>query len=160
MLGHHAWANAELLDTLARLDPVAHAAESAAARRLMGHIALVGRIFQAHLSGRDHGLVSDMPEATPDLAALVAETAAVDHWYLSYVAGLTRAALDEAIAFGFTDGQRGRMSRAEMLAHVALHGGYHRGEIGRLVGGLGVPLPWDTFAVYLHRHEPRRRLAP
>ncbi|WP_319944187.1 DinB family protein [Mesorhizobium sp. AR10] len=50
------------------------------------------------------------------------------------------------------------MSRQEMLTHVVLHGGYHRGEIGRILAGLSISPPWDTFAVHLHRAEPERRL--
>jgi uncharacterized damage-inducible protein DinB len=50
------------------------------------------------------------------------------------------------------------MSREEMLTHVVTHGGYHRGEVGRILAQLSVSPPWDTFAVYLHKTEPSRRL--
>ncbi len=50
------------------------------------------------------------------------------------------------------------MSRQEMLMHVATHGGYHRGEVGRILAQLSLAPPWDTFAVYLHQSEPSRRL--
>jgi uncharacterized damage-inducible protein DinB len=49
------------------------------------------------------------------------------------------------------------MSRQEMLTHVAVHGTYHRGEVGRILRQLSAPLPWDTFAVYLHQAQPERR---
>ncbi|RVC60545.1 hypothetical protein EN766_38785, partial [Mesorhizobium sp. M2A.F.Ca.ET.046.02.1.1] len=42
--------------------------------------------------------------------------------------------------------------------HVVLHGGYHRGEVGRMLAGIAVSPPWDTYAVHLHRVEPARRL--
>ena len=45
-----------------------------------------------------------------------------------------------------------------MLTHVVLHGGYHRGEIGRMLAGIALSPPWDTYAVHLHRAEPARRL--
>ncbi|MDX8531397.1 DinB family protein [Mesorhizobium sp. VK25A] len=45
-----------------------------------------------------------------------------------------------------------------MLTHVVLHGSYHRGEIGRMLAGIAVSPPWDTYAVHLHRSEPARRL--
>ncbi|WP_341872622.1 DinB family protein [Mesorhizobium amorphae] len=50
------------------------------------------------------------------------------------------------------------MSRQEMLTHVIIHGGYHRGEIGRLLSQISIAPPWDTFAVHLHQTEPSRRL--
>jgi uncharacterized damage-inducible protein DinB len=68
------------------------------------------------------------------------------------------AALAEVLAFTFTDGDAGRMTRGEMLAHVVLHGGYHRGEVGRILRQLAITPPWDTFAVFLHQTEPGRRL--
>ena len=51
-----------------------------------------------------------------------------------------------------------RPSREEMMTHVVTHGGYHRGEIGRILVQIGVTPPWDTFAVHLHQTEPSRRL--
>jgi len=45
-----------------------------------------------------------------------------------------------------------------MLTHVVTHAGYHRGEVGQIMKQLSIELPWDTFAVYLHRTEPSRRL--
>ncbi|TGS56633.1 damage-inducible protein DinB, partial [Mesorhizobium sp. M1D.F.Ca.ET.183.01.1.1] len=56
------------------------------------------------------------------------------------------------------DGDKGGMTRQEMLTHVVLHGSYHRGEIGRMVVRIAVSPPWDTYAVHLHRAEPARRL--
>ena len=56
------------------------------------------------------------------------------------------------------------MTREEMLTHVVTHGGYHRGEVGRLMvqaasrSGQDMLLPWDTFAVHLHKTEPARRM--
>jgi uncharacterized damage-inducible protein DinB len=56
------------------------------------------------------------------------------------------------------------MTREEMLTHVVTHGGYHRGEVGRILVQVsngseqGIKLPWDTYAVHLHATEPSRRL--
>ena len=61
------------------------------------------------------------------------------------------------IAFTFTDGGRGAMTREEMLFHVVTHDGYHRGEVGRMLKQIQSPLPWDTFAVFLHQDQPERR---
>lgn len=57
----------------------------------------------------------------------------------------------------FTDGDKGYMTLEEMLTHVALYGGYHPGEVGRILWQLSITPPWDTFAVYLHHTEPERR---
>lgn len=61
-----------------------------------------------------------------------------DHWYVDYVSRLTPEDLNESVDFTFTDGVLGRMSREEMLSHVVLHGGYHRGAIGRIMAQLSI----------------------
>lgn len=161
---YQAWADDELLEAVAQLDPERHAEARHAVLRLLDHCHVVGRIFAAHLAGERHGYASDNSPEIPELAALRAALAASDRWYLDYLDSVTPAALAEAVPFTFTDGDRGCMTREEMLSHVALHGGYHRGEAGRILAQLaagpapGLKLPWDTYAVHLHRTQPSRRL--
>ena len=73
--------------------------------------------------------------------------------------GWRRSSSKRRLPFVFTDGANGLMSREEMLAHVATHGGYHRGAVGRIMAQADVPPPRDIFTVYLHRAEPGRRPA-
>jgi uncharacterized damage-inducible protein DinB len=157
MFRHKAWANAELFAELGKVDPVAHAAERHAAIRVLNHIFVVDRIFAAHLCGDAHAYAATNTTETPALEALRDEVAASDGWYIDHIGTLTPQALAQAIDFRFTDGQPGRMSRAEMLAHVATHGSYHRGAVGRIMAQVGVPPPRDIFTVYLHQSEPQRR---
>jgi len=51
------------------------------------------------------------------------------------------------------------MSREETLAHIATHGGYHRGAVGRIMAQASVAVPRDIFTVHLHQSEPERREA-
>ena len=157
MFRHKAWANAELFAELAKVDPVAHAAERHAAIRTLNHIFVVDRIFAAHLCGQAHVYAATNTAETPPLEALRDEVAASDRWYVDHIDTLTPQALAEAVDFVFTDGQPGRMSREEMLAHVATHGSYHRGAVGRIMAQVAVPPPRDIFTVFLHQSEPRRR---
>ena len=158
MLAYQAWANAELAEKLAGMDPARDAGERHAIIRLMSHIHVVSRIFAAHLQGVAHGYASDNTEETPEPAALRAALAEVDGWYLDYLETVAEQGLADPVAFTFTDGDRGCMTRQEMLTHVVLHGSYHRGEIGRTLAGIAASPPWDTYAVHLHRAEPARRL--
>jgi len=164
MFRYQAWANGELLDAIDSLSVEHHSAERHLAIRLMNHCLVVNRIFAAHLLGETHHFESDNTPHTPDLAELRAGHAATDQWYLGYVGTVTPAMLSESIAFAFTDGDKGYMTRDEMLTHVVTHGGYHRGEAGRILVQVAngseqaVKLPWDTYAVHLHRTEPERRL--
>ena len=158
LLVYQAWANDELLEKLASLDPSGNVEARHAAIRLMNHIHVVSRIFAAHLTGVAHGYASDNTEQTPSPAALRTAMAEADRWYLDYLETVSEQELADPVAFTFTDGDRGCMTRQEMLTHVVLHGGYHRGEIGRMLAGIAVSPPWDTYAVHLHRAEPARRL--
>ncbi|MGV1834632.1 DinB family protein [Rhizobium rhizogenes] len=157
LYGYHAWANSDLFDKLGTLDQEQHKFELHTAVRLINHSYVVARIFAAHLTGAQHGYASDNTDETPALDELRAAVTSSDQWYLDYLRGVSPEKLAEAIPFTFTDGDKGYMTREEMLTHVALHGGYHRGEVGRILWQLSVTPPWDTFAVYLHQGEPARR---
>lgn len=154
---YQAWANSEFFNKMEAFHPERHKEELHAALRLMNHSYVVGQIFAGHLTGKPHGFQADNTPETPSLAELRSGVAALDSWYQAYVETVMPEALSENIAMVFTDGDKGSMSREEMLTHVVTHAGYHRGEVGRIMRQLGLELPWDTLAVYLHRSEPQRR---
>lgn len=158
LLGYHAWANRDLFEKLQQLDPEQNISERHTAIRLINHYHVVARIFAGHLTGTAHGCVSDNTEATPELNDLARDVAALDGWYLDYIEKTLPASLGEFVAFTFTDGDRGYMSRAEMISHVVLHAGIHRGEVARILSQLSITPPWDTFAVFVHGTQPQRRL--
>lgn len=151
------WANEDLFAEVEKLDCETQQAERHAAIRLLNHIYVVDRIFAAHLAGEPHGYAGANTPETPTLAALREAVAQSDRWYVDYVQSLPAERLSERIAFVFTDGDRGNMSREEMLAHITTHGGYHRGGVGRILAQASVAPPRDIFTVYLHRSEPERR---
>ena len=159
LLGYKASADDELLTALQALDldPTCEAQHSAV--RVLDHAHRVDRIFAANLQRRPHGYEENWTRRSPPLDVLSSAIRDTDRWYLEYAAGLGDAELEEVIEFVFTDGRRGRMSREEMLAHVITHGGYHRGEIGRLLPQIEGTAMRDVFTGYLHRTDPQRRQA-
>lgn len=159
LFSYRAWANAEFLDKMQGFDTELHANERHEAMRLMNHNHVVDQIFTAHLVGATHDFSADNPSEPPSLEDLHAAVTASDQWYLNYLDTVTPDQLAESVSFVFTDGDRGRMSREEMLTHLVVHSGYHRGEVGRIMTRLSLNMPWDTFAVYLHSTQPSRRLA-
>jgi len=56
----------------------------------------------------------------------------LDAWYIAQSDTLSEAALAERLAFTLIGGNRGEMSRAEMLLHVVNHCTYHRGFVADL----------------------------
>ncbi len=157
MFLYKAWANDEILTTIMRFDEQAHATERQTAIRILNHTYVVDRIFAANLTGLPHEYVTTNTAETPSLEHLSGAIKTSDEWYVDYIGGLGPAALGEIVDFTFTDGDPGRMSRAEMLTHVVLHGGYHRGAVGRIMAQLSITPPRDVFTGYLHKVEPAAR---
>lgn len=147
----------ELLEALRSVGGVAPAADFQAALRVLSHAHRVDRIFAANLMGKPHTYAASWSEDVPALADLALAIGEIDAWYVDYLSRIVPIALEERIDFTFTDGGHGCMSREEMLAHVITHGGYHRGEIGRLLPQIENTAMRDVFAGYLHRAEPQRR---
>ena len=125
--------------------------------RTLNHIHTVDRIFAAHLRGKPHGFAASNTEATPALDELRASVEQVDGWYVDYVRALRPAQFEEVLSFRFTDGDTGRMSREEILAHVIHHSSHHRGNVGMLMKQVDTPPPRDLFTRYLHQKQPQRR---
>ncbi|WP_349921465.1 DinB family protein [Aeromonas veronii] len=154
---YKAWADGELLDALAILDSQQYAEAHHTALRIFNHIHVVDAIFKSNLLGEPHGFSATNTLETPTLAELHSAIGKLDAWYLDYVANLRQSDGEAVLSFNFVDGDRGQMSRAEMLLHLVTHGGYHRGTIGRLLVQCGITPPRDTLTAFLHRSEPERR---
>jgi uncharacterized damage-inducible protein DinB len=151
------WANHELFNALAALPATDHAQALHTVLRTLNHIHVVDRIFRAHLLGEAHGYTTTNTEDTPSLDALHFAVAETDAWYEQHVATLDAQALGQSIAFRFTDGDTGTMTREEMLFHVLTHGSYHRGNVGQVLKSISVAPPRDLFTKFLHVREPARR---
>ncbi|WP_454815521.1 DinB family protein [Labrys neptuniae] len=155
---YKSWADDLMLDAMIEVERAGPLPGFGAALRILNHAHIVDRIFMAHLEGRSHGYDDNEPDDLPALKDLFADIRQTDSAYVDYIAGLPAEELRETVRFRFTDGQPGRMSREEMLAHVVTHAGYHRGEIGRLLPQIAEAASVDVFAGYLHRSDPDRRI--
>jgi uncharacterized damage-inducible protein DinB len=156
LFGYKAWANSELFALLATI-PTEHADALHTCTRTLNHIYVVDSIFRAHLSATPRPFDATNTKETPSLAQLRSDVEATDAWYLDYVRSLTPSALTEVVNFDFTDGDRGSMSREEMLLHIATHGGYHRGNVGQVLKSIAINPPRDLYTKFLHQSEPARR---
>ncbi len=157
LFAYKAWANEELFASLAQIDSSVHGPVLHSAIRILNHVYVVDCIFKAHLQGLSHGFTATNTKETPSLQALAASAREVDAWYVSYVGSLPVGSLQERLHFRFTDGDRGLMSREEILMHVITHGGYHRGAAGQVMRGASAAPPRDLYTRFLHSSEPARR---
>ena len=156
---YKAWANAELLTALAKLDREAIVVKLAI--KALSHSNVVDRIFAAHLRRKDHAYTSANLSELPTLDDLSADIRTTDREYVDYVSTLDCHQLAEQIDFSFTDGSPGRMSREEMLMHVITHGVGHRGQVSAVMLLNALTPANDGFTTYLHKAEAlaRRRTA-
>ena len=152
-----AWADTELLAAVGGMDGAAHAEAKHTATRILNHIHTVDKIFQANVRAEKHTFTATNTPETPTIEALSWNALETDRWWQDYVATRSASDLAQTISFTFTDGDKGQMTREEMLHHVLAHGAYHRGAVGRLVAQTGTPPPRDLFTKFLHGMEPVRR---
>jgi len=109
--------------------------------RLLDHIQVVDEIFRHNLEARPHTSGAPRSAELPSLDALASSARATADWYADYADALVPEEVDEAIAFSFANGEPARMTRGEMLLHVATHATGHRGQAALLLQKNGIQ-PW------------------
>jgi len=128
--------------------------------RLLDHIQAVDEIFRHNLDARPHGYRAARSGELPSFDALAGQARATADWYADYVDALLPDEVDEAIAFSFSNGEAARMTRGEMLLHVAMHASGHRGQIALLLQKNGIqPFP-DRLTDFLRAEDagPQRQV--
>jgi uncharacterized damage-inducible protein DinB len=131
-------------------------------RRLLDHIQAVDEIFSRNLEARPHDHRAPRSAELPSFDALASKARATGDWYADYADALRPEEVDEPIAFSFSNGEPARMTRGEMLLHVAMHAAGHRGQVALLLQKNGIQ-PWpDRITDFLKAEDagPERQLAP
>ncbi len=133
LIHYNAWANKLTFDAVARLAPT----EAVKARKTLfknivhtlNHNYVIDLIWKAHLEGYDHGFNERNTKESPPLNELWHLQQEIDAWYTAYVNKLSSEQLNEKIQFKLIGGNKGIMTRGEILLHVVNHTTYHRGFI-------------------------------
>lgn len=122
--------------------------------RLLDHIQVVDEIFSHNLEGLPHGRQAPRSAELPSLDALASKASAAADWYVDYADALEPDQVDEMIDFSFSNGEAARMTRGEVLLHVATHAAGHRGQVALLLQKNGIqPFP-DRITDFLKAEEP------
>lgn len=128
---YNAWANRTLLDAVAALPAEERTKERPTLFKTMvntlNHIYTVDVMWQAHLEGREHGIPALATVLCDDFATLDFRQREMDAWYVAWADSQTAATLDAPVEFTLIGGNRGTMTRNEILLHVVTHCSYHRG---------------------------------
>jgi uncharacterized damage-inducible protein DinB len=146
---HKAWCNRQLIQALRAAPADADRRQMAVILLTFEHTSIVDRIFKAHLSGQPRGFAAVAGDRRPDLEALARTMAETDAWYVGYAGRVSPAELAEVVEFTFVDGDPGRMTKGEMLAHVITHGASHRGAVGKMLEGLNVAGASDMVTTFV-----------
>jgi len=149
---HKAWSNRRLVEALRTAPADVDRAKMGLVLFTLDHTSIVDQIFKAHLSGAGHGFTSVIAGALPELDGLGATMRETDAWYVDYAARVSPRELGTVVDFKYVgDPDEGRMTKAEMLAHVITHGASHRGSIGKLLEQMKVVGASDMVTTFRHK---------
>lgn len=141
LFDHVAWADAQALAALRTLP--ASSPEHAQAARIYAHLAAAEHVWLARLEGRTPAYPV-WPDLALDQAAALAEESIAG---LRDIARREDASVARVVEYRTSAGQPFRNTVGEILAHVALHGSYHRGQLALLTReGGGAPIATDFIA--------------
>jgi uncharacterized damage-inducible protein DinB len=134
---HILWSDQLMYDCLAGLPPEETTRQRPTLFRnmlhTMNHIRVINHIWQCHLIGVQHPYSARNTPDHPPLPELKALHLELDQWYVDWFDGLDEQGLGQAVEFVLIGGQRGHMSRMQILQHFAMHTHYHRGYVADMI---------------------------
>jgi uncharacterized damage-inducible protein DinB len=141
-----AWADRRLVAAL-RATPAAHAEGLA----LLGHLLAAEHVWLRRLGGEtpQHAVWP-----TLDLDRCEALAAENERGYAAFCAALDEARLRTTVAYRTTQGQAFATSVVDILTQVSHHGAYHRGQLAKLLKGVGAPAPQTDFITFARESSP------
>jgi len=116
----------------------------------LNHNYVIDRIWQAHLEGREHGYDARNTKDHPPLNELWKLQQEIDAWYVAWAGRQTAESLNETVNYTLIGGNKGAMTRGEILLHVVMHAGYHRGYVAQMIYDIpGCRPPSMDLPVYM-----------
>jgi len=151
------WADRLTFDAVAALPPGEATKQRPTLFKTMigtlNHNYVIDLVWQAHLEGRDHGFTARNLVLHPELSDLWRAQQAVNRWYIDWSERQSQASLDEVVNFTFIGGEKGSMSRGDILLHVVNHATYHRGWVAEMFFLVPAKNPTTDLPVFLTRGE-------
>jgi uncharacterized damage-inducible protein DinB len=118
---YNAWANHEVLAVIR-----AAGSENKRSLQLMSHILAAERVWLERLKKQPQS-VPVWPE--PDLAQCEAEAATLSQLWLEFLDLITAGDVSQTITYKNSKGEEWTSTIVDVLTHVVMHSGYHRGQI-------------------------------
>jgi uncharacterized damage-inducible protein DinB len=151
------WADRRTLDAINSINADEFPSAVRFPRQQLNHMIRVEELFRARLVGDSIPHLSTNTEVVPELDALRRRIDASNQWFARHVEHMEPEQRNQSIHLQFVDGKHGTMTRLEILFHIINHGTFHRGAIGHALDLAQVPHPADTYTVFIHSVEPKRR---
>lgn len=153
MLAYKEWANGLTLAAASALPPEElnrmRATTFDTILRTLNHVWVVDDLFKCHLTGAGHEYTSRNTAIDPTISELLEKQASMDQWYRRFASDLSPEDLDRMVEFTFVGGGGGKMTVAEILAHLVDHGTYHRGYVSDMMYQVPVEPPTTDLPVFL-----------
>ena len=152
LIAYNTWANAETYRIVGQLPPEEISRQRPSflksIHNVLNHLLVVDHIWLAHMQGRPHGFEALQAPLHEDFAGLAAARVEMDATLEAYVEGLSPEDFEDVIDYELIGGNTGRMSRAMILTHLALHGSYHRGWVADMMGQIPETQPFMDLPIY------------
>lgn len=136
------WANSEALRALQTC-----AAPPAKALQLLGHVLAAAQVWRARLLKQDSSSLPIWPDYSPGECEALIETVFRD--WQTYLANLKPGELAHSVRYRNVQGTPFETAVSDILTHVIIHGGYHRGQIALLLRQAGETPAATDFIVYV-----------
>ena len=151
LFAHKAACNRGLVGALRAAPAETDRARMAVALLTLEHTHIVDRLFQSRLNGAEPPFAAIASTQVPELETLAASLAETDAWYEAYAAEVSDAELETVVEFTYVaDGDTGRLTKGQILAHLITHGAAHRAGINTSLKGLGVVPAFDQMITTFH----------
>jgi uncharacterized damage-inducible protein DinB len=121
---HAHWANRRILGALRGITDDAEAMQE---KKLFAHLIAAERVWLTRLEGKDSSGLAIWPAYS--LQGCEELTEANAEGYRGYLEGNADADYASLVTYRNSTGQEFHTAIGDILAHVALHGSYHRGQI-------------------------------
>lgn len=134
---YNAWSNRVMFDAVAALpEGEAEKPRTSLFRNMvhtLNHNYVIDCIWKGHLEGRVHGYETRNTKDHPPLAELWKLQQDVDAWYVNWSDAQSDAAIAETVQYTLIGGNKGAMTRGEILLHRVMHTNYHRGFVADMM---------------------------
>ena len=139
------WANLEAAESLRRV-----ASPPPRALEVVGHIVGAQWLWFGRLKNQQEA-AAVWPQLT--IEQCTNQIGQLSVAWTSYLSALTPAALHETIAYTNSKGESWTSNIQDILTHIIIHSGYHRGQIATLLGRSGHEPAYTDFIHCIRQHK-------